>query len=131
MGITLKRPVTDDAPRYVPDVRVRLVHMYDIPETLQAHAWETLRDAVHGPGEKWWTVGTYTPRAGETVTVAAQVLRDGSMVYGHVMTPRQMLECTQCADRRPDADVEREGMSRGAQCLFVDCEGTYADPVRV
>lgn len=41
---------------------------------------------------------------------------------------RSRLVCTGCGDRQPDADVEREGVSHGAYCVWLDCTGTYRDP---
>lgn len=38
-----------------------------------------------------------------------------------------MLVCSECGDRRPDADVRNEGMSLGARCVQLDCGGTYQD----
>lgn len=41
---------------------------------------------------------------------------------------RQILVCTVCADVRSDADVECEGVSKGARCDYLTCEGVYSDP---
>lgn len=41
---------------------------------------------------------------------------------------RQILVCTRCGDVRLDADVEREGVSKGARCDYPTCMGVYADP---
>lgn len=38
-----------------------------------------------------------------------------------------MLECSECGDRKPDADQRNEGMSLGAACVWIDCDGTYQD----
>lgn len=37
------------------------------------------------------------------------------------------LVCSACGDVRPDADVMGEGVSLGARCEYVVCEGTYRD----
>jgi hypothetical protein len=38
-----------------------------------------------------------------------------------------MLVCAKCGDRKPDADQRNEGMSLGAVCVWLDCDGTYQD----
>lgn len=42
--------------------------------------------------------------------------------------PVWRLVCSVCGDTRPDADVEGEGVSRGARCGYVVCEGFYRYP---
>lgn len=44
---------------------------------------------------------------------------------------RAMLACTVCGDKRPDADVESEGVSVGAQCPEIGCGGVYRDALPV
>lgn len=41
---------------------------------------------------------------------------------------RPLLACSDCQDARPDAVQVGQGVSKGASCVFYDCDGTYTDP---
>jgi hypothetical protein len=51
----------------------------------------------------------------------------GTTPHPKPVTARQMLVCSVCGERRPDADVENEGVSKGAPCDWANCEGVFTD----
>jgi hypothetical protein len=136
MVVALTRPVLDDIPLYVAPGRVRQLDACDVPVVLREHATAAL-NAAFGPGEHWLTVGAYT-RGGMRLRVTVRRVMTGAVQYGYdqydslasdaAPVVRGWLVCTVCADTRPDADVMQEGVSLGAQCVYADCAGTYADP---
>lgn len=85
-------------------------------------------DRSHG---RWYDRGEITAVTGydESVMVwrGARMVPAGPRQEGEGETVRQMLVCSKCGDKRPDGDVESEGVSKGAQCPYIDCDGTYID----
>ncbi len=138
MAITLARPVYDYEPVMVAADRVTRIDVLGVPASLREHA-HTMLAGAHGPAvaKRWFTMGTFA-RDGQNVTVAVRVTPGVSILaYGMVDAPkpvpapqprRAVLVCPKCQDVRPDADVVGQGMSLGADCVFIDCNGTYTDP---
>lgn len=40
-----------------------------------------------------------------------------------------MLLCYTCGSTRPESETDGAGVSLGAPCAWIDCRGTYRDPV--
>lgn len=86
--------------------------------------------SVHG----WYAVGPGALDGSLVTSQSATVDACGHDIAAcpcHTRTARQMLVCTECGERRPDADVEGEGVSRGAPCDWIECTGTFQDPEEV
>lgn len=62
----------------------------------------------------------------EGVITEPREVRLHSITPGHVREELRLV-CSGCGDVRPDADVMGEGVSLGARCGFIDCDGTYVD----
>lgn len=72
-------------------------------------------------------VGETDQRKGVTVVFSSILHPTNDNGSGQGAVRRPLLVCSRCLDVRPDADVCGQGMSLGAQCVFLDCEGTYRD----
>lgn len=131
MSVTLARPTIVATPQHVAPHRVTRVDVFDVPTMLREHAHTVIGSMAFGPGEHWLTIGVFYPD-GVTRTLVARYTRIDGMSYGYVIAdvcaPRALLACSVCGDRRPDADVEGEGVSVGAPCRYwLDCAGVYRD----
>ena len=137
MGVVLTRPVLIDVPVVVDADSVVRMSWAGVPTSVREHAWTVLGSAC-GPAvsDKWWTVGRLPSADGWSMVVARLTRTDGMQYGRQVRRParpvakvvrRGLLACTRCADVRPDADQVGQGVSRGAPCVFLDCEGVYQD----
>lgn len=141
MAITLNKPRPSYQPTVVDGALVDSVELLTVPTSLREHAWTVTEQEPFGPLRlSWRTMGRFYPD-GAAHTLVARMVRAGGewrMEYGKVActgTPvpapvfpvRVRLECSRCGDRQLDADVEGAGVSLGAMCLYMDCEGVYLD----
>lgn len=85
MSITLERPIPDHTPTFVPAGLVSRIDVMHVPTSLREHA-EHMLAGVYGPGERWFSMGTWYPAVAPR-TLLARRMATGELQYGTPLPP--------------------------------------------